>query len=257
MIPIDKINGMLYASHDLGSAVKTLNSTPCSICKKWIEDNPNRDVVPRIEMDDIHFHGSELNACERKVFLNYLNGNKMSFSESTFLLDGHMHESSVLRNIEAGLPDGWKILIFENNGETIKDVLGFKLVTHMDAVISNNEILIGLECKAVREKNFKKYENGDVDDIWYGQVHSYMFNGNIELFYLIVKSRDTSKIHIPIKVERDNNFLAARLNALKDVAYRLTQYKEVEAMRQPDRKYGSSKNMECTYCAFKSTCWKE
>src|SRR4030095_3247873 len=98
MIEIDKINGILFESYALGNSVKTLNSTPCSICRKWIEDNPTRDTLIRIELPEIHFHGSEFNSCERKVFLNYLNGGTMSFSDAPFLNDGHLHESSILQS---------------------------------------------------------------------------------------------------------------------------------------------------------------
>lgn len=258
MIEIDKINGILFESYALGNSIKTLNSTPCSICRKWIEDNPTRDTLVRIELPEIHFHGSEFNSCERKVFLNYLNGGTMSFSDAPFLNDGHLHESSILQSIYAGLPDGWKIKIFENQGEQIRDILGFKLVSHMDSVIMTpDRAVYGLECKAVKDKNFSKYKDGIIDPIWYGQIQSYMFSNNIDCFYLIVKNRDTSKIHIPIKIEKDLAFIATRLNVLKDVAQAIHLSKNNNRDRQPNRKHDTSKNVECEFCPFKYACWKE
>lgn len=259
-IEIDSINGILYEAYVVGNAVKTLNSIPCSICNSYQKQFPERELI-RVELPEnqaIHFHGSEFNACERKVFLNYINGGNSSFSDSPFLNDGHNHESHILKSIEAGLPDGWKIKLFGNGNERIVDVMGYKLVTHMDSVIMDKDRQVyGIECKAVRDKNFKKYENAEIDPIWYGQIQSYIFSNNIPIFYLIIKSRDTSKIHIPIVVKKDISFIANRLNALKDVADRIIKVKNKTEVEQPNRMYESSKDIHCQFCTFKSVCWKE
>lgn len=256
MIEIDDVNSLLYEAHSLGGVVLGMRKLPCSICNAYFQANPNTDNIPRLMFPDIHFHGSEFNACERKVYLNYINGGSLSFSDSVFLNDGHLHEHSMLTNIENGLPYGWKIDKFENNSEQIKTVMNYKLVTHMDGmVIGQDGEAYGLECKSVKDKNFSKYADGWIDPIWYGQVQSYMFVNSIDAFYTIVKNRDNSKIHIPIKVSKDMNMIAKRLNVLRDVALSIEAYKKGDNVRQPDRMYENPKNDNCKWCVFKESCW--
>lgn len=255
MIQIDQVNKAIYEAHVTGMAIKLLDGNPCSICRKLAEDNIKNEGFTRLDLDEIHFHGGEFDICEKKLYLNYLNHTKFQFVDGQFLLDGHLHEASMLENIQAGMPDGWKIIIFKNNAEEIKQVANFKLVTHMDAMVIIDGKEYGLECKAVRDKNFKNYESGEIDTAWYGQTQSYMYSNNIECFYVIVKNRDTSVIHIPIKIELDMDYVISRIKKLKLVAEAITWYKNKVTIKQPDRRHSSSKEKECQLCPYKSICW--
>src|SRR5882672_58080 len=256
MINLDKINSILYESYITGNTMKGYHSIPCSICKKFLEDNPELDNVIRT-----HFHGSDFNICERKLFWNMLRGNKLSFSDKPFLNDGHLHEEMILNSIELDLPENYKLLIFKNGNEEIRDVLGFQLITHMDGVLIDKEkdIMIGLECKAVKDRNFKQYSEEDIKDInsiWYGQIQSYMFSNKIDLFYLIIKNRDTSKLHIPIRIEKDLDFILDRLNSLKATKDCVTEsIRSGFEINIPDRRYLDKRNIECNFCPFKNECW--
>ena len=110
----DEISLLLYQSHEDGSVIKAYGSNPCSLC------NGNAET---------HFHGSEVGACSRKTYYFKVYGKQdQGFNSTTFLSDGHLHEASMLKNIEQGLPEGWKIKILENGSEQVTELLGFKLV---------------------------------------------------------------------------------------------------------------------------------
>src|SRR5215470_11273791 len=235
----DPIPGLLWEAHEIGSIVKSSNSIPCSICrKKWEDGNE--------ELTRDHFHGSDFGACARKTFLTMKTGRRSSFSNANFLVDGHLHEASMLNNVIAGLPNDWKLKIFANEKELQTEVNGILIVTHQDAILYNKTEVIVIECKAVKDYNFRKIrEEGEISLDWYGQMQAYLLAMKLEVGYLIVKHRETSKILMPIRIDRDTDFIIKRLEVFKDIYDRLNNN-----LIQPDREETTSKSFQCQFCIF-------
>ena len=239
---------LLYTAHENGALWKGFNSVPCTICRDILEQA--KDVV--LVRD--HFHGSDLGACARKIFMTMTNGKSDSgFNNMTFLLDGHLHESSMLKNIEAGLPDDWRVKILENNTEQITELMGFKLVTHFDAFLidKKNGVEYILECKAVKPKYFKEIADKEqIRDEWYGQGQAYMLVSNINQMIYLIKNREDSKIMFPIVVNKNMEYIASRLMKLGEIYHRIKN-----GMNWPDREEESKKAFQCTFCQWKDECW--
>lgn len=263
---MDEVISELYESYVMGGMIKGMNTIPCSICQETLTNKPESEKLNRI--DNIHFHSSEGSMCSRKLFNLIIFGNKLSFSSANFLMDGHLHESSILESIKAGLSDQWKLQICKNGEEKIVEILGIQIVIHPDAFLINKDtgVIIGIECKAVKSKNFDKYKTGKVDDLWVGQVQFYMFGYDIERYYVVVKNRDTSEIAFPIKIDRDMDKIMGMVKNFKDITDRVNRYKEIKGSNpdnsfintndiQPDRKHLHPKNIECEFCVFKTGCW--
>lgn len=240
MMEIDGISLMLFEAHEVGSHVIGDNSNPCSLCNSG--------------SNEIHFHGSDLNKCAKRLYLNKTTGQKEQFFVSMqYLLDGHMFEESMLKSIKAGLPNGWRVEIFKNGNEQIDDLGLFKLVTHFDAMLvdpeGNGYIL---ECKSVKPKYFKEFkETGKVRDEWYGQSESYMLVSKTDTTFFLIKNRENSDLLMPIKVQKDMKFIAKRLSVLNDIASRIKMNHSVA----PEREHIDKKDFECQFCSYRKECW--
>lgn len=255
-IKLDDLTTMVYTAHQEGSAIRGHHSIPCSLCRAILEQGGDINIDDFVLIRD-HFHGGDFNVCARKLFRTMTEGKidgggVVGFN---FLLDGHLHESSMLNNIEAGLPDGCKIVIYGNQSETIKDVLGWKLVTHCDGAIvdkKNNYIAL-LECKAVKPKYFKEIkDNKEIRDEWYGQGQAYLFAEEEKIILFIIKNREDSKIMYPIRVDVDMGYVAKRLNVLNDIHHRIKNN-----LGQPDREHTNPKDFECQFCPYNKECWND
>lgn len=240
-LQLDDLTTLVFTAHEDGSVIKAYDTNPCSLCRSGVED--------------IHFHGSELGACSRKTYYFKMYGKQdQGFNSLNFLSDGHLHEASMLRNIEQGLPEGYEIHILENNAEQVTDVLGWKLVTHCDAFLINRKersYVAIIECKAVKPKYFKEIKDKEeIRNEWYGQGQSYLFALKENILLFIVKNREDSKIHIPIKIEKDMVYISGRINKLNEVFNRIKNN-----LGQPEREHTNQKDFECQFCPFKGGCW--
>lgn len=234
----DDISLLMYQAHEEGAAIKAYNTNPCSLC------NANADI---------HFHGSEVGACSRKTYYFKVYGKQdQGFNSTTFFSDGHLHEASMLRNIEQGLPEGYKIRILENSSEQITELLGFKLVTHCDAfLIAPDGTAYVIECKALKPKYFKEIkETKEIRDGYYGQLQSYMFVNKCETGIFVIKNREDSKIMFPITMHKDVEYMGKRIGKLSEV---FTSIKNDGTI--PAREHRTDKEFECNFCPFKKLCW--
>ena len=124
----DPISNILFIAHSQG-AVSPGN--PCSICRKKIEG-----------VSRAHFHGSEFNACPRKVYYDITNHDaNASPSNQAFLLDGHTHEMLVLKSIERGLAliDSPYVVERAANKSEIQmhtPLVRFAIIGHFDGILS-------------------------------------------------------------------------------------------------------------------------
>jgi len=239
---LDEISLLLLEAHTVGSEAIGNNSNPCSLCNE--------------HSNELHFHGSDLNSCARMVYWNKINGKQEQFFVSMqYLLDGHMFESSMMRSIKAGLPNDWKVKVFENGNEQVDNLGMFKLVCHYDAMLidpSGNGFI--LECKAVKPKYFKEFkEKREVRPEWYGQIQSYMLVSKTDVGYFLIKNRENSDLLMPIKVEKDMKFIANRLTILSDIASRI----KMNFNTPPEMEYKDKKCFSCTFCSYRKVCYGE
>lgn len=243
----DTFPGVIWEAHEMGSVIKSTNSMPCSICRQVYESGVE-------EVTRTHFHGSDFGACARKVFNVMKYGKSSGISNANFLMDGHLHEASMLQNIIAGLPDGWKVKSFGNEQERIGNLgNGMEIVVHPDGLITDDNRIALLECKSVKEYTFRKIrEKEEISSEWYGQMQAYMIAYGCDLTYLIVKHRETSKILMPIRIEKDLDFIVTRLNKLKDIKDRL-----MSGQPEPDREHLKASDDECRWCTYKEECWRD
>lgn len=247
----DDIPLKLLESHELGNVIKVTNSLPCSECNEIYKsgiDNFTRN----------HFHiSSDFGGCMRKTFLICTSGRRSGMSGFNFLNDGHIHEAAILNSIKAGLPDGYEIKAAENGIEGKFYFNKFYLVGHVDALLTTPSGLYGIECKAVKDAMWKKIiETGEINDEWYGQMQGYMITWQLDRWYLIVKNRHTSKVLMPIRIDRDEEFIVDRLIKLDEVYTRIMSGQE-----QPQREHKTSKDYECEWCPFGNnvgdgSCWR-
>lgn len=250
----DGIPKILWEAHEIGNVVKATNSIPCSICRGIHDSGVN-------EFTRNHFHvSSDIGGCERKVFNLMTTGKRTGLSGFNFLNDGHVHEEAILKSINAGLPDGYRLKVSKNAVEgEYNDESGFKLIGHTDALLITPNGIAGIECKAVKQAMWKKItENAEIPDEWYGQAQGYMLIWKIDSWYFVVKHRETSKIIIPFKVSIDPPYIIEKRNKLRRI------YEKVMTgnTEQPKREHESSKDYECQWCAFGNnigdgSCWRE
>jgi hypothetical protein len=237
----------IYQAYELGSAIIGTKSIPCSLCRAILDQSEDAVLVRD------HFHGSDFGLCARKLFNQMTRGSDAGFNSIQFLTDGHLHEASMLANIQAGLPDGWKIVICGNESESITEILGFKLVTHVDGFLADklNKREYLIECKAIKPKFIKEIEDKEeIRNEWYGQSQSYLMVHKTDKMIFLIKNRETSKMMFPIIVEKDMEYISKRLNKLNEVFNRI---KNGEG--QPDREHTNPKDFECTFCPYKKECW--
>jgi hypothetical protein len=247
----DSIPNVLWESHELGNIIKATNSIPCSECNAIHQsgiDNFTRN----------HFHiSSDFGGCMRKTFLICTTGKRSGMSGFTFLNDGHIHEAAMLQSVQAGLPEGYNLKIAENGIEGRFNFNNYYMIGHVDALLTTPYGIYGAECKAIKDVMWKKIiDNSEINDDWYGQCQGYMITWQLDRWYLIVKNRHTSKILIPIRIDRDEEFIVNRLVKLDEVYTRIMSGHE-----QPQREHISSKDYECQYCPFGNnigdgSCWR-
>lgn len=251
----DGIPNLLWEAHELGNIIKAQNSIPCSECR-GIHDSGVDDVKRN------HFHvSSDIGGCAKKVFKICTTGKRSGLSGFNFLNDGHIHEDAILKNIQRGLPDGYKLKLSANTQEGVYNADkfgGFRLIGHTDALLVTPYGVVGVECKAVKAEMFKKIqETSEISDDWYGQAQGYMLIWQLESWYFIVKHRETSRILLPIRVDIDPGFIITKLNKLKDIYERI-----MTGGKQPNREHTNPKDYECLWCPFGNevgdgSCWKD
>lgn len=256
---MNKIELLIFQSHEVGAVAIGMDSMPCSLCRKVLETHPDAELITAD-----HFHGSNFAMCARKLYLQMIRGRESGLNRASFLTMGHYFEKEMLENIKAGLPpsNDYKIKILANTSEVIMDVLGFKLVTHRDAYLldnKNNKVYI-LECKAIKNEYFiemKKQQKSGMTyseilrDEWIGQGQSYLFTDpDVSGLIYIIKNRETSEILFPILIERDMKFIASRLNKLAEIHQRINL-----GSGQPDREEDNPKSFQCSFCSYAKECW--
>ena len=226
----DDIPRLIWNAHEIGSTVKANNSSPCSICQSGSEE--------------IHFHCTDIGGCGRKIYWKKLTKKTGGISSATFLNDGHLHEHSMLANIKAGLPDNCELYIAENTKEGKIVLPEFEIIGHLDAIISIDGISYGVECKSVKQAMWKRIkEEQEIPDEWYGQVQGYMVLWQMDRWYIFVKHRETSNVLMPIRVDKDLDYMAERLNKLSDIKKRI-----INNLEQPNRERAHPKEYECLWC---------
>lgn len=247
------------------------DTSPCSLCRASIE------AMKRPGAIRAHFHASDVGACKRKVLYSMrYPARGRSNSNPIFLLDGHLHETSIFTVMELGAENPTAI------DETIKsiyvvpaknekeqmakipytigrnEIREIVIVAHWDGFLEfvmEDETEIGrsstylIECKSVRPTKFAKVKSGYMDPEWYGQVQTYLRIQKLETAYLIVKNRDSSEILPPIRIDIDSNYLKKRRAALIEVHTALLDGGMV------NRGHKIRKNDECRVCKFSSQCW--
>ena len=239
----DDIPNLIWNAHEIGSAVKANNSSPCSVCQS--------------ESEEIHFHCSDIGGCAKKVHHKKLTGKSGGISGFNFLNDGHLHEASMLSNIKAGLPDGYELYIAENTKEGRITLPDFYIVGHLDAIISNGDKSYGIECKSVKQARWKQIkEEQEIPDEWYGQVQGYMILWEMDRWYIFVKHRETSNVLHPIRIDKDLDYMAQRLNKLSEIKHKI-----INNLGQPNRERKHHKEYECLWCPLGNnigdgSCWR-
>lgn len=244
------------------------DTQPCQLCKEH----------PELEGRRIHFHGSELGACPKQVQQKMILGKYTEASNPNFLLDGHLHEAAILEAIDSS--EDFKIYAPKNSMElrmqipvlndlnllkkyvtdeelqlTISDSRQkFTIIGHYDGIVSTNlngvqqDALI--ECKAVKDYTFNEIKKGNISDVWYGQMQFYMLATNIPITYLIVKNRITSNILLPIRINKDDDYITNRLKVLTNIFRFINEGKEVP--KPPNKKHTDS---DCRFCPFRGQCY--
>lgn len=285
--PIDSLSRKIYDAHKEG-ANKRSSIHPCTKCRS----KPEGAIRG-------HFHGSEFGACMLKVYKDCIAG--MLFDDplegrvtdndidakAAFLLDGHLHEENIIKNIASAGMDiiqlngdqfEKQIQVFikknvdgihnftmphkDNNDKIIEDFEeSFKMICHLDGLLevtskkNGKRMLIGVECKSVKDYTWKKIkETQEISNVWYGQIQSYFLsNHNIDRFYLIIKHRHTSQIMKPILIIRDDDYVNRRLNILYRV-YNAILEDDVEKYKI-EKEHNSPKDSECKFCQYKDGCY--
>lgn len=257
---LDPIPMMMYEAYHQGTQSDT---SPCSICRGL-----GSHVITRN-----HFHGSELGACARKTYLNMITNTKSSASNKAFLLDGHLHEASILELIKEGFGNTARIIAAKNEEElTISLPLGndnalsvMRIIGHYDGIIEIDtdkdqypivkeqldSVKAIIECKSVKDYTYDKVKAGEISNEWYGQMQCYMLGMKLNRSYLIVKNRTTSLILMPIRIDLDIPWLKERISKLKSI-YSLIQDGGNEI---PDREHRSRTESECKFCPHLESCW--
>lgn len=252
-LALNNLTALLYQAHEEGSAILGHSSMPCSLCREILEQGKGTTIDGELVLVRDHFHGGDFGKCARKLFWEMTRGRVEGFMSFTFLIDGHLHEKSMLTNIEMGLPEGYKILILDNMSEQITELLGWKLVTHCDGYLLDEKgaSVAILECKAIKPKYFDEIKKKqEIRDEWYGQGQSYLFALGEQVLLFIVKNREDSKIHFPIQIDKDMDYIAKRINKLNEVFNRIKNN-----LGQPDGEHRNPKDFECQFCPYNKECW--
>ena len=281
--PIDPLSRKIYDMHKIG-ADKRSSVSPCTICR-----NKPDDAIRA------HFHGSEFGQCMLKTYRDCLAG--LTFEDplegrvkeddidarAAFLLDGHLHEENIIKNIAASgmtivqlhgdeFEKEVQVYIKENKngkhdftmphkgGEVTKGFLKvFKMICHLDGLLevvnkkTNQGMLVGVECKSVKDYTWKKIkETSEISNVWYGQTQNYFLtNHNIARFYFFIKHRHTSQLMKPILITRNDEYVNRRLNVLYTVYEALINDDDSKIIKEHD----SPKDSECKFCPYKERCW--
>lgn len=211
-----------------------------------------------------HFHGSEFNACPRKVYLDIVDPQPSEPGNQAFLLDGHTHEMLALKAIERGLKDtGYTIERAQNQTELVQTIGGTyhayrKIIGHHDGMLvcpDGNKYVI--ECKAVKENTWKEVLAGNINPIWIGQMQFYMLRLFVQHALLVVKNRVTSNIKV-MHFERDKEMQERNIDKLNRVYDNIQEY-VIEGKHPyevlPERGHDTKNNKECRFCSHKDNCW--
>lgn len=243
-------------------------SQPCSICRKAIAED-------RFSYNRKHFHGSEFNMCQMKVYRSLKEGLPYETNPNeteVSLMDGHMHEHAIINNLEKF---GLVVIAAQNQpqfekklsyGYTLrKKEVKFTVVGHFDGMMTTHNMGgskadgpggyedVLLEIKSVRDYTWKKIkEKKEISSQWYGQIQLYLAATGLQKCYLIIKHRMTSHIMFPILIKKDIEFITYRLTKLRDIhAAILTKDDSLIQKEEP-----SVKASQCRFCNFKNSCWR-
>lgn len=287
--PIDPLSRKIYDMHKIG-ADKRASTPPCSLCR----GKPEGAVRA-------HFHGSEFGQCMLRTYNDCISGTTFEDplegrvkeddidAKAAFLLDGHLHEENIIKNIEAS---GMNILGFGNEhekviqvymkesdeegrydfmmptvtGEQRKNALKgfetvFKIIAHLDGILvvknkkTGDEMVIGIECKAVKDYTWKKIkETSEISNVWYGQTQAYFLSNHvISRFYFFIKHRHTSQMMKPILIKRGDRYINDRLNILYRVYMAILE--DDPKTYKIQKEHDSPKDSECKFCPYKERCW--
>lgn len=284
--PADGLSRMIYDRHKEGAS-KLSSTPPCTKCR-----NKPAGAVRA------HFHGSEFGQCMLKTYQDCISG--ATFEDplegrvtdddidgrAAFLLDGHLHEGSIIRNIAAsgmtiiqlhGDEYEKEIQVYvkeSNNGNhdftmPLKGKPGsgfeetFKMVCHLDGLLevtskkTGKAMLAGVECKSVKDYTWKKIkETQEISNVWYGQMQNYFLTNHIiSRFYLFIKHRHTSQLMKPILVTRNDEYVNRRLNILYRIYNAILE--DDPKKYKIEKEHDSPKDSECKFCPYKSQCYSK
>lgn len=280
----DEVSYSLYKGYGRGANHRKNNSQPCTLCRK-----AQKEGVKGIR---IHFHGSEFGACMLKTYNNMTEGVNVEIIKgysAAGLSDGHAHEKEIFTNLACG---DLEVVPFENQDQNQKEIgvyykkpkkrdIGpydfrfgkdgeltgedkdeythvFNMILHLDGMYAfSNSKVFGIECKSVKDYTYKKIaKTGEISDIWYGQMQAYMSWGTfvkLDTFYLIIKSRHSSDIYRPIRIERNDAYINRRLNILYRIHRAIIEDDpEKYDIKKEHETKGAS---ECRFCDYKERCW--
>lgn len=245
----DIVPSALSMAYYKGAQMKASDSHPCSVCKK----QPLGSSAARY-----HFHGSDLGACAKATLhkMQGLAGKPQGGSSDVFLMDGHANEAEMFDYINLGLDpsSGIKVIGSGNQDELIyekkfKDLgISFRIIGHTDGyILQGGTPVAGIECKSVKDYTWKKVKGGEISDIWYGQIQFYLLATKLEYWYLLIKNRGTSEFMLPIRIEKDLNYLKSRLSKLMEVQTALVKGTDIP------REIKNPSDSQCKFCPY--YCW--
>lgn len=260
------------------------DSNPCSICRSNPDQQGRRMHYHGSDFGQCPRQTYFKMTREKESYSKPLSMHPM------FLKDGHVHEEAILKSFEndkcfsiqtgsnyAGeiMEIQTKIPFFDPTKKVdVKDEITkfvskplrsrvvdvqrhYLLITHFDAVATYKEneddigIDFGIECKSVKDDTYNKVSKGEIEDKWYGQMQAYMFATGLDVWYLVVKNRISSRILSPIRIDYDPKYVIQRLTKMNQV-YTFANYgREV-----PIPTGWTKSNPQCKWCDFSDICWK-
>lgn len=222
------------------------NSNPCQVCK----DDKNLGAYRE------HFHASsDIGGCQRKTLYSMIDPSAKLSARGAFLEDGHLHEKDVLEKFAS---QGLAVRVAGNRDE-LRQVINtapkgaavnyVMIVGHYDGILYIEDKSYVLELKAVGANTWRRIQQGEISDEWYGQIQFYLKALDLPVAYLVVKNRETSTIMTPIRIDFDEEYL-------KEAYIRLTTiYNAFASGSDVDRKYKRRNTAECRNCPFFAKCW--
>lgn len=229
------------------SGIKSIERHPCSVCST--QAGPG---IPRT-----HFHGSDWGKCYRMVNLEMMIGKKEELTDDKrfFLRDGHLHEKSIVTALRwggcevTGAADGEDETTYDCSIPTPSGLVNISTILHTDGIIAGFNA--GIECKSVKDTAFKKFEKGIIPTNYYGQCQIYMLKHRLKRWFLIVKSRHSSRVLPPFEIAFDPEYIKLKATHLAAVKVAL---ETGNVLKVPPDKIGR-RDSECMWCQFKENCW--